>query len=70
MQSMENKKQLWEEYKLNDSLMGLVNSEEELATLTSDQHRISSILFPPALEQELFFLYNLLLLLKRRCSKW
>ncbi len=54
---MENKKQLWEEYKLNDTLMGLVGSEEESATLTSDQHRISEILFSPAAKQEAFFLF-------------
>jgi len=67
---MENKKQLWEEFKLNDTLMGLVGSEEELATLTSDQHRISEILFSPACGQELFLFYSSFTLMKGGARKW
>jgi len=67
---MENKNNLWEEFRLNETLMGLVNSDEELSTLTSDQHRISSILFPSASAEGFFLLFYSLLLLQRRCSKW
>ena len=67
---MENKKQLWEEFELNETLMGLVNSEEELATLTSDQHRISEILFPPRSGEELFLFHSFRLLMKGGTRKW